>query len=82
MKTEVKKISTDVAIIGGGTAGLNSAMAAAERPQVLVADKRIERERERSPGHRPLSRFLKPGSHGHQESYLTDGSPRYPGLPT
>ena len=45
MKTDVKKISTDVAIIGGGTAGLNSAMAAAERGlKVLVADKaRIER---------------------------------------
>ncbi|MBW2064171.1 MAG: FAD-dependent oxidoreductase [Deltaproteobacteria bacterium] len=39
------KIQTDVAIIGGGTAGLNSAMAAAERGlEVLVVDKaNIER---------------------------------------
>jgi adenylylsulfate reductase, subunit A len=45
MKTESKRITADVAIIGGGTAGLNSAMAAAERGlKVLVADKaRIER---------------------------------------
>ena len=40
MKREVIEIETDVAIIGGGTAGLNSAMAAAERGlNVLVADK-------------------------------------------
>ena len=31
MKTDIKRITADVAIIGGGTAGLNSAMAAAER---------------------------------------------------
>lgn len=45
MKREIKRITTDVAIIGGGTAGLNSAMAAAEQGlEVLVADKaRIER---------------------------------------
>ncbi|RJR32211.1 MAG: FAD-dependent oxidoreductase [Desulfobacteraceae bacterium] len=45
MKREIKRITTDVAIIGGGTAGLNSAMAAAESGlKVLVADKaRIER---------------------------------------
>jgi len=37
---EVYQIDTDVAIIGGGTAGLNSAMAAAERGlKVLVVDK-------------------------------------------
>src|SRR3990172_2205950 len=37
---EVHQIETDVAIIGGGTAGLNSAMAAAERGlKVLVVDK-------------------------------------------
>jgi len=41
MKTgELYQIETDVAIIGGGTAGLNSAMAAAERGlKVLVAEK-------------------------------------------
>ena len=34
------QIDTDIAIIGGGTAGLNVAMAAAERGlQVLVVDK-------------------------------------------
>jgi adenylylsulfate reductase, subunit A len=45
MKSETKRITADVAIIGGGTAGLNSAMAAAETGlKVLVADKaRIER---------------------------------------
>ncbi|PKN61529.1 MAG: FAD-binding protein [Deltaproteobacteria bacterium HGW-Deltaproteobacteria-15] len=45
MKREIKRITTDVAIIGGGTAGLNTAMAAAESGlKVLVADKaRIER---------------------------------------
>jgi adenylylsulfate reductase subunit A len=45
MKNETKCITADVAVIGGGTAGLNSAMAAAERGlKVLVADKaRIER---------------------------------------
>lgn len=37
---EVYQIETDVAVIGGGTAGLNSAMAAAERGlKVLVAEK-------------------------------------------
>lgn len=37
---EVHQIEADVAIIGGGTAGLNSAMAAAERGlKVLVAEK-------------------------------------------
>jgi adenylylsulfate reductase subunit A len=37
---EVYQIETDVGIIGGGTAGLNSAMAAAERGlKVLVVDK-------------------------------------------
>ena len=37
---EVHQIDTDVAIIGGGTAGLNSAMAAAERGlKVLVVEK-------------------------------------------
>jgi adenylylsulfate reductase subunit A len=40
MKSETKRIETDVAIIGGGTAGLNSAMAAAKAGlSVLVADK-------------------------------------------
>ena len=41
MKTgEVHQIDTDVAVIGGGTAGLNSAMAAAERGlKVLVVEK-------------------------------------------
>jgi adenylylsulfate reductase subunit A len=40
VKTDIKRITADVAIIGGGTAGLNSAMAAAERGlRVLVADK-------------------------------------------
>ena len=37
---DVHQIDTDVAIIGGGTAGLNSAMAAAERDlKVLIVDK-------------------------------------------
>src|SRR5512139_1095304 len=37
---EVHQIETDVAVIGGGTAGLNTAMAAAERGlKVLVVDK-------------------------------------------
>lgn len=37
MKREIKRITTDVAVIGGGTAGLNSAMAAAEQGlKVLV----------------------------------------------
>jgi adenylylsulfate reductase subunit A len=40
MKRETKLIEADVAIIGGGTAGLNSAMAAAKAGlSVLVADK-------------------------------------------
>jgi len=40
MNSETKRISADVAIIGGGTAGLNSAMAAAEAGlKVVVADK-------------------------------------------
>lgn len=39
-KGDVHQIDTDVAIIGGGTAGLNSAMAAAERGlKVLVVEK-------------------------------------------
>ena len=42
---EIHKIETDVAVVGGGTAGLNTAMAAAERGlKVLVAEKaNIER---------------------------------------
>jgi adenylylsulfate reductase subunit A len=45
MKSEIQRLKADVAVIGGGTAGLNSAMAAAEAGlSVLVADKaRIER---------------------------------------
>jgi flavin-dependent dehydrogenase len=40
VKIDIKRITADVAIIGGGTAGLNAAMAAAERGfKVLVADK-------------------------------------------
>ena len=40
MSREIKRIAADVAIIGGGTAGLHAAMAAAERGlKVLVADK-------------------------------------------
>ena len=37
---EIYNIETDIAIIGGGTAGLNAAMAAAESGlKVLVAEK-------------------------------------------
>lgn len=40
MNQETIKITADVAVIGGGTAGLNSAMAASERGlKVVVADK-------------------------------------------
>ena len=40
MKNEIHNIQTDVAVIGGGTAGLNCAMAAAEKGlNVLVVDK-------------------------------------------
>jgi adenylylsulfate reductase subunit A len=40
VKGEIHNIQTDVAVIGGGTAGLNCAMAAAEQgPNVLVVDK-------------------------------------------
>jgi adenylylsulfate reductase, subunit A len=38
--SEIRKIDTDVLIIGGGVAGLNAAIAAAEKGQsVLVVDK-------------------------------------------
>jgi adenylylsulfate reductase subunit A len=40
LKSEIHNIQTDVAVIGGGTAGLNCAMAAAEKGlNVLVVDK-------------------------------------------
>ncbi len=40
MKSEIHNVQTDVAVIGGGTAGLNCAMAAAEKGlHVLVVDK-------------------------------------------
>jgi adenylylsulfate reductase subunit A len=40
VKSEIHNIQTDVAVIGGGTAGLNCAMAAAEKGlNVLVVDK-------------------------------------------
>jgi adenylylsulfate reductase subunit A len=40
LKSEIHNIQTDVAVIGGGTAGLNCAMAAAEKGlSVLVVDK-------------------------------------------
>jgi len=74
MKTDVKKISTDVAIIGGGTAGLNSAMAAAERGlKVLVADKaRIERSGAIAGGIDHFHAFLESGEPWDtRESYLT-----------
>jgi adenylylsulfate reductase subunit A len=74
MKTDVKKISTDVAIIGGGTAGLNSAMAAAERGlKVLVADKaRIERSGAIAGGIDHFHAFLETGEPWDtRESYLT-----------
>jgi adenylylsulfate reductase, subunit A len=74
MKTDVKKISTDVAIIGGGTAGLNSAMAAAERGlKVLVADKaRIERSGAIAGGIDHFHAFLETGEPwDSRESYLT-----------
>ena len=74
MKTDVKKISTDVAIIGGGTAGLTSAMAAAERGlKVLVADKaRIERSGAIAGGIDHFHAFLETGEPWDtRESYLT-----------
>jgi adenylylsulfate reductase, subunit A len=74
MKTAIKKISTDVAIIGGGTAGLNSAMAAAERGlKVLVADKaRIERSGAIAGGIDHFHAFLESGEPWDtRESYLT-----------
>jgi len=74
MKSDVKKISTDVAIIGGGTAGLNSAMAAAERGlKVLVADKaRIERSGAIAGGIDHFHAFLETGEPWDtRESYLT-----------
>jgi adenylylsulfate reductase subunit A len=74
MKTEIKKISTDVAIIGGGTAGLNSAMAAAERGlKVLVADKaRIERSGAIAGGIDHFHAFLENGEPWDtREAYLT-----------
>ena len=42
---EPKDLETDVTVIGGGTAGLAAAVAAAEKgSRVLVLEKRIERE--------------------------------------
>jgi adenylylsulfate reductase subunit A len=73
MKREVKRITADVAIIGGGTAGLNSAMAAAERGlKVLVADKaRIERSGAIAGGIDHYHTFLEEGeAWDTRESYL------------
>lgn len=63
MKREVTQITTDVAVIGGGTAGLNSAMAAAERGlDVLVADKgTIERSGSIAGGIDHFHAFLEEG---------------------
>ncbi len=73
MKREIQRITTDVAIIGGGTAGLNSAMAAAERGlQVLVADKAtIERSGSIAGGIDHFHAFLEEGeSWDTREAYL------------
>src|SRR3990172_9143537 len=71
---EVHQIETDVAIIGGGTAGLNSAMAAAERGlKVLVADKaRIERSGAIAGGIDHFHAFLETGAPwGTRDAYVT-----------
>ncbi len=74
MKKETKRVTADVAIIGGGTAGLNSAMAAAERGlKVLVADKaRIERSGAIAGGIDHFHAFLESGEPWDtREAYLT-----------
>jgi succinate dehydrogenase/fumarate reductase flavoprotein subunit len=75
LEMEILDISTDVLIVGGGLAGANAAMAAAERgAQVVVADKgKIERSGDIGGG---VDHFL---------AYLNDNeewhrTPRHPGI--
>ena len=73
-KTEVHQMEADVAIIGGGTAGLNSAMAAAERGlKVLVVDKAtIERSGAIAGGIDHFHAYLEEGeAWDTRESWLT-----------
>ena len=73
MSREIKRIAADVAVIGGGTAGLHAAMAAAERGlKVLVADKAcIERSGAIAGGIDHFHAFLETGEPwDSREAYL------------
>jgi choline dehydrogenase-like flavoprotein len=71
-KGEVFKFETDVAVIGGGTAGLNSAIAAAERGlKVLVAEKaNIARSGAIAGGIDHFMAFLETGEQWDTRGYL------------